>query len=50
MNVTKIIIDGKEYLIKDKDAQKAVEALKTQLEEVKEELKSVPRFQIIDID
>lgn len=35
MNVTKLIIDGKEYLIKDADAQKAVEALKSQLEEVK---------------
>lgn len=50
MKITKINIDGKEYIIKDKEAQLAVENLKSQLEEVKEELKAVPRLQIIDID
>lgn len=50
MNVTKVYIDGKEYLIKDKDAQKAVEALKSQLEEVKQELESMPKLQIIEVE
>lgn len=50
MNVYKICVNGTEYQIKDKDAQKAVEALKSQLEQVQQELKAVPRFQIIEVE
>jgi len=50
MNIYKICVNGTEYQIKDRDAQKVIAALKSQLEEVKEELKSVPRLQIIEVD
>ncbi|MBD5225819.1 MAG: hypothetical protein HDS68_07665 [Bacteroidales bacterium] len=50
MKITKINIDGKEYIIKDKEAQIAVEELRSKLEAVEQELKSVSKLHIIEVE
>lgn len=50
MNITKINIDGKEYIIKDKEAQKAVEELKSKLEAVELQLQNVGKLHIIEVE
>lgn len=47
MNVIKVNINGKEYLIKDAEAQKAIEALTKRMEEVEEK---AGKLYIIELD
>ncbi len=47
MNIYKIVVNGTEYQIKDKDAQKVIEALTERVEELEN---NQFKLQIIDID
>lgn len=46
MNVIKVNINGKEYLIKDAEAQKQIEALTKKMEKIENET----RLYIIEVD
>lgn len=49
-NITKININGVEYIIRDSEALKAVEELKSKLEKVEDDFKKVPKLQIIEVE
>ena len=50
MIITKMNINGAEYIIRDSETLKELEELKTKLEKVEEDVKRVPKLQIIEVE